>query len=281
MTDLKLLKFSVIIPTIGRLSELNRNLQSILNSSLLPEEIIIVDQNENNILHEIISNYNSKLNIIHERVKFKGVSKAKNYGVNVASTDYIFIPDDDCEIYKDTFLLSLTEMCKNKSDVVFGKCIDQTGNDSVTKFSPDAGWLSLKEHKGKFIEATICSKRSILQDFPFDESLGAGCFHGAEEAYDWILRLLYANKKLYYNPIIKYFHLHPVVDYTSNKSLDRVFKYRCGFAKLCKKHSKWKMYCNRFITVSLAMVAYSFYDKKKFKYYLAELCGLIMGLIIE
>ncbi|CAL9786499.1 hypothetical protein BACFRA24663_17225 [Bacteroides fragilis] len=72
--------------------------------------------------------------------------------------------------------------------VVCGKCIDVNGVDSVKKFSVNPGLLSLSSFEDKFIEATMFFDKKCLEDFLYDESLGIGTFHGAEEGIDIVYR---------------------------------------------------------------------------------------------
>ena len=101
-------------------------------------EIIIIDQNGSNLLDEIISVFQHQLPINHHKVEFRGLSKAKNYGAKIASGAFISFPDDDCLIFKDTYSKAFEEINTHNLDLVFGKCIDKEGKDSVLNFNNEA-----------------------------------------------------------------------------------------------------------------------------------------------
>ena len=86
--------YSVIIPSLGRINYLNQLLQSIYNQTLLPEEIIILlDQNESckNVAKFIYKKNNC--NIIF--CKNLNLSQKRNYGIEIAKTKFIIYSDDD------------------------------------------------------------------------------------------------------------------------------------------------------------------------------------------
>ena len=122
----------------------------------------------------------------------------------------------------------------------------------------------------------------MCDDFLFAEPIGAGRFHGAEEGFDWIYRILTkADFNVWFNPEIIFFHPQVLVDKGDKKALYRVFHYRAGFSLVCKKHSLYVKFASRLITVLGGILVYMFVSRTKFRYYLAEFCGLIAGLIME
>lgn len=273
--------YSIVVPTVGRVNELKSLLYSINEYCQgYKYEIIIVDQNVTNILDNLMHDF-SYLNIKHIKCELKGASYARNFGLKHVNGDIICFPDDDCEFTRDT-LNNVSEIFDSiDCDLVFGKCIDREGNDSVINFSSNEDYLNLKHHEGMFVEATMFAKSNFFIDNIFDVELGVGTFHGAEEAYDLVLRSLKLNKKLYYSPLIKLYHPHKVIDYRSESSIKRVFTYRCGFSKLCVKHKMYKLLLVRFFSV-LFYILYLFITRnKKLRYYSAELLGIMSGIVVK
>ena len=86
--------YSIIIPSLGRINYLNQLLQSIYKQTLLPEEIIILlDQNEScKDIAELIYKKNN-CNIVF--CKNLNLSQKRNYGVEIAKTKFIIYSDDD------------------------------------------------------------------------------------------------------------------------------------------------------------------------------------------
>ena len=94
-------KISIIIPTKDRPQDLARCLESILNQTLLPDEIIIVDASDAQELNSnIIARVNEKAKTIHLHTA-AGLTHQKNAGVKASSGDILFFLDDDILPEKD------------------------------------------------------------------------------------------------------------------------------------------------------------------------------------
>ncbi len=276
----KYIELSIIIPTIGRKVELDKLLFSLKNAVLkISYEIIVVDQNEPGFINEVISKHSKELNITHLNVNFKGLSKAKNFGTSLATGEYISFPDDDCIIFDTTYDLGLELLKKHDLDIVFGKCVDDSGKDSVLNFKKVAYYLNDKNMEGGFVEATAIIKNEIFKkNLLFDEKMGAGCFHGAEEGFDWLYRILIQkNTKVYYDPSVKFYHPQVIMSKGDIKSLKRVFHYRCGTAYLCKKHRFLLKFYKRLILSLFGFLFYLIFNRKVAKYYSVEFCALVVG----
>jgi GT2 family glycosyltransferase len=272
--------FSVAVPTMGRTTELAALLSSIAESTVLPEQIIVVDQNADDRLVPVIAQF-PNLAVAHHRVNFRGLSAAKNFAARVCGSEVLFTPDDDCRVSPATFATALAELGRTRADVLFGKCTDDNGADAIVVYRKEPGWLSPQQIDGMFVEPATAVRTSVLREIPFDETLGVGTFHGAEEGLDWVLRLLAARKRLYFQPAVEFFHPRTITDHGSAQARRRVFSYRCGFGRLCKKHGLWGKYFKRVARVCGGIVAYAAVDRSKAKYYLAELAGLIAGATVE
>jgi glycosyltransferase involved in cell wall biosynthesis len=280
---MKNIVLSIIIPTIGRKSELLDLFKSLVTSiENISYEIIIIDQNPKGFLDDILNEYRDALNISHHNVDFKGLSKAKNYGAKLAKGLYLSFPDDDCKIFPDTYSKALETVESKKVDIVFGRCIDSNGNDSVLSFKKEPYILNKNNMLGGFVEATgIINKSVFKQGFLFDENMGAGCFHGAEEGYDWLYRILTKSKlKAIYNPEILFYHPQVLLDKGSQQALKRVFTYSCGTGYLCKKHKFYSRYFKRLALVIGSIPVYLVFNRRKMRYYFVEFLGLLSGYIL-
>ena len=177
-------ELSIIIPTLGRLKELEALFASIIASKLsLSYEVIVVDQNEN-LIDELVHKYESSIPIKHHKVSFKGLSMAKNYGVRVADGRIVCFPDDDAEFCLNTIGTALDLLNKKQADCVFGKCVEKnSGKDSVMHFKTCEEFLDLHNFDGSFIEATMFALTDVMKQYPYDESMGVGTIFGSQEGY--------------------------------------------------------------------------------------------------
>lgn len=280
---MKNIELSIIIPTIGRKSEVFDLLKSLVKAvEKVSYEVIIVDQNPSGFLEDCVIEFKGLLNIKHYNVDFKGLSKAKNFGVNIAEGIFLSFPDDDCKIFPDTYSTALETVESKNADIVFGRCVDSNGNDSVLSFKKKPYILNKNNMLGGFVEATgIINKSVFEQGFLFDENMGAGCFHGAQEGYDWLYRILTKSElKAIYNPEILFYHPQVLLDKGSIQALKRVFTYSCGTGYLCKKHKFYLRYFKRLALVFVSLPIYLVINHKKMRYYFVEFLGLLSGFIL-
>ncbi len=273
---------SIVIPTIGREKEVRLLLQSIFDTipDKISYEIIIVDQNADDLLLSAVREANNS-NINHCKVPFRGLSKAKNYGIKQASGKFICFPDDDCRMLDKCIETAFDLLSMNRYDMVTGRCVDADGNDSVLKFHKSSAELTIKNFEGKMVEATIFAKRELMVDNYFDETLGIGTFHGAEEGFDLVYRMLKDKKRIYYSPDICMYHPQVILDKSDAKSILRAFTYRCGLGRVCVKHKLYRKLLKRLFAVLLFIPFCAVFQRNSLRFYLAELLGILSGLVVK
>lgn len=271
-------ELSIIIPTLGRLKELEALFASIIASKLsLSYEVIVVDQNEN-LIDELVHKYESSIPIKHHKVSFKGLSMAKNYGVRVADGRIVCFPDDDAEFCLNTIGTALDLLNKKQADCVFGKCVEKnSGKDSVMHFKTCEEFLDLHNFDGSFIEATMFALTDVMKQYPYDESMGVGTIFGSQEGYDLVYRLLTDGKVLFYSPQIIFYHPNKISNRNSTAEIKRAFYYSCGWGYLCKKHNFKKKFKKRYLKVKMALPIIFTFRHKQYKYFKAQYMGLILG----
>lgn len=93
-------QISVVIPLYNKESEIERALRSVVEQSLRPHEVIVVDDGSTDssaaIVERFISEHpNNNIRLI--RQKNSGVSAARNRAISLATTEYVALLDgDDC-----------------------------------------------------------------------------------------------------------------------------------------------------------------------------------------
>ena len=88
-------QISVVIPVYNRELTVKRAIDSVLAQELHPDEIIVVDDGSTDPTPEILKSYDHKIQIV--RQENKGVSAARNRGVETASGKWIAFLDSDDE----------------------------------------------------------------------------------------------------------------------------------------------------------------------------------------
>ncbi|MEY2621499.1 MAG: hypothetical protein RIT26_1319 [Pseudomonadota bacterium] len=273
-------KYSLVIATLDRVEGFTALLASICAEKDLDLEIIVVDQNSDDRLADALNGLNADIPLTHLRVHFKGVSKARNFGAQHARGQFLFFPDDDAEILPGYF--KLADHCIDQGHrVIFGKCVDRNGADSLRTFSPKPAPLTLRQHRGMFVEPNMLIQREVFLQTQFDESLGVGVFHGAEEGFDLVLRLLKKNVPIYYTPELKVYHPNKILDQQSEEEIRRIFAHRCGYAKVCRKHRLYFRLLKRITLVSACLLLMAVINRRRVRFYFSELLGLFTGLVIR
>ena len=89
------MKISVIIPTYNRKKTLARAIQSVINQSLSPFEILIIDDGSNDGTEEWVKENFQNIKYIYQNNR--GVSSARNIGIKNANGDWIAFLDSDDE----------------------------------------------------------------------------------------------------------------------------------------------------------------------------------------
>ena len=89
------MKISVIIPTFNRKKILGRAIQSVINQSLQPFEVIIIDDGSNDGTKDWVKESFQDIRYIYQ--KNQGVSSARNKGIKYACGDWVAFLDSDDE----------------------------------------------------------------------------------------------------------------------------------------------------------------------------------------
>ena len=230
-------QFSLVLCTINRKEEVDKFLQSLARQTIRGFEVIIVDQNKDGLLDDTIANWRNSLIIEHVKVDFKGLSKARNFGIKYIKGGLTAFPDDDCEYQPSTLEKAEIFLRQNpKASIVVGKQISKIcdTNDSLLTQDKEIK-CSLDIFKSKAISFTIFARSNdITQLGPafFDERLGvgAGTKWGSGEETDFLIRAHKLGLTIFKQPAIEIFHPEKI------SSPRRCLHYGLGRYKVVKKN---------------------------------------------
>ena len=97
-------KISVIVPVFNSEKYIGRCLKSICENSYKELEIIVIDDGSSDKSGTICNDYaqsDDRIRVIHQ--KNQGVSKSRNYGIRLATGDYVAFVDSDDMLPKDFY----------------------------------------------------------------------------------------------------------------------------------------------------------------------------------
>ena len=118
------LKISVIVPVYQVEDVLERCVNSLVNQTYRNIEIILVDDGSIDKSPEICDKYSksdSRITTIHK--KNGGLSDARNYGLNIATGDYILFVDSDDYIEENTCEEFLNFIKEKRPDIIAGNAV--------------------------------------------------------------------------------------------------------------------------------------------------------------
>jgi len=272
------LKFSLILCTIGRDKDVEIFLDSIVEQTYSNFEIIIVDQNLDqriDLLLEKFPQLSEKIRLIKSE---KGLSRARNVGLQYIDGDIIAFPDDDC-IYTPNVLQRVADFFSKSSEkqVAYSTntCDKKTGYSLIK--SPTSA-VDFDKNNLMGCSFTLFFKAS-LKSLKFDERMGVGSgfIWGSAEENDYLYRALDSNLQGRFEPDVYVYH--PAKEQDS-VDFQRAYYYGAGLAAFrCKHFSKLRAFKSTLLLcyeIALSVVTFKF---KKAAFKGGYLLGYLMGLL--
>ncbi|MBO5421992.1 MAG: glycosyltransferase family 2 protein [Clostridia bacterium] len=113
------IKISIVVPSFNEEKNISRCLDSILDQTFKNLEVICVDDNSTDSTFDIIKEYSLKDNRIKPfKNPSKGVSSARNFGVENSCGDYIGFVDSDDFIQPQMYEFLLRAISENNCELV-------------------------------------------------------------------------------------------------------------------------------------------------------------------
>ncbi len=190
-------KVSVVIPTADRGELLNRAIRSVLDQTVSPEKIIVVDNGENDA--EIRSEFTACIHLIRVRPRI-GPARARNIGAGTVRSAYVAFLDDD-DFWEPFFLEhALDSFNSDQADAVVGQLKKARKNQKATPykmFPADARKQRAVYYKNPgFGGQNIVLRTKLFHDIGgFDELLPPS------EDRDLAARILQAGRRIISQPL--------------------------------------------------------------------------------
>ena len=148
--SMKNIKVSVVVPIYNVSKYLSKCVESIMNQTHNNLEIILVDDGSNDGSGKIADEYaekDNRIQVIHQ--KNKGVSSARNTGIEAATGEYICFADSDDYLEADYVEYLLKMSVENDADVSLttemftNYYLEQINNDYQTIYSPEKATIEI------------------------------------------------------------------------------------------------------------------------------------------
>jgi len=227
---------SIIIATKNRPNSLIICLKSILNSTIKPLEIIVVDQSNNQKTKKVVLILNKSL-IKYFHLNSKGKSKSLNFAIKKAKGSLLAFTDDDCLVDKK-WLENIQNTFKKNQDIslCFGKTLPHQPKKHKYEFCP----CTFKKNPDKFsITSEPCKhwervgfgnnmviKKKVFKKVGlFKKWLGPGSVGSNAEDAELINRSLINKFRIGYEPSVVIFHNKWLNEHQLRK---QEWSYVCG-----------------------------------------------------
>lgn len=194
---------SVVVPTRNRPTQIGACVQSILATSGF-EELIVIDQSDDAATEQLMSNFTDP-RLRYVRTDTRGVTSARNLGIELSTGEIIACTDDDCRVAPDwASTIGNLFAADPEAAVICGRV------RVPSQLLLDGGYAAnfepqVREWRGSYpppdadwgITANLASRREVIALVGnFDPMLGAGAPLRSGGEPDFLFRVLRAGLKV-------------------------------------------------------------------------------------
>jgi glycosyltransferase involved in cell wall biosynthesis/peptidoglycan/xylan/chitin deacetylase (PgdA/CDA1 family) len=208
-------RIAVVIPTMGRVAELERCLLGLRDGRRPPDEVVVVDQSDGGSIEAAVRDLDSGWTSL-QRIATppRGVSIARNLGWRSTTGSIVAFTDDDC--VPDQGWLAAVELALGDDATldattgrVLGLGLDAPGMHAVSSRTDQRD----RTYAGRTLPwrvgtgGNLAVRREALERVQgFDPRLGPGSPGEAAEDLDLVYRLLAAGSRIRYEPKALVYH---------------------------------------------------------------------------
>lgn len=279
-----MLKFSLVLATIGRDDEVEAFLDSLSRQSYRNFELIVVDQNPDDRVSVLLDHFADYFPI--QRVSSRpGLSIARNRGIALISGDIVAFPDDDCWYPPELLAKVVDYFVDSGIDIIAGQSRDEQNRHSQREW-PSQAQIADKQSIWKLaISYTVFMRAECVKTVGgFDERLGVGsatAWQSGEET-DYLIRALDQGYALHYFPGLKVFHPQKTGVFNA-ATIQRAKAYGEGLGRVLRKHDYplWFVAYMLLRPAGGVLVSLLTLRKNKALYHLGVLVGRVRGWAAE
>ncbi len=203
-------RVSVVIATRDRPADLRRCLETVAGLDYPCWEVVVVDQSDGPLTRTVIAQFAGALpGLRHLPVTERGLSRARNVGLQAARGDIVAFLDDDCTVGADWLWFVAGAFARHpEAGLLFGTVRDALLDDGtyvpshhVTTERELAGVRSAARARG--IGAGMYLRRRVADRVgQFDVRLGSGASFLSSEDWDYTFRALRSGATVVETPTV-------------------------------------------------------------------------------
>ncbi len=235
---------SLVLATVGRSAEMDPLLDTLIGQTSRDFELIVVDQNEDDRLVPHLARATAAGIVVrHVRCPKRGLSFARNHGLDIARGEIVAFPDDDC--WYDLDVIEQVRRAFETTDGlegVVGRWVEEDPDRQRPAHALSfETWHALRGGDASSI-CLFLSRPLVERAGRFDDRLGAGAWFAAGEETDLVLRMLRGGASLRFVSEVGVHHARsqPLTRWVSGAFRDTLRRGR-GTGALYAKHrmSAW------------------------------------------
>jgi glycosyltransferase involved in cell wall biosynthesis len=229
------MRFSLIVATLGRSSEIGALLESLLAQGRDDLEVIIVDQNADDRVAPVLQPYAARMRITHLRSAIRNANHARNLGLRQARGEIVTFPDDDC-LYPPGVLTRVDASfhAAPSLGVLTGPAASPEGGLGSGRWREKSGAIDLSNVWTSVIEFNLFLPRQLMLSLGgFDEKLGPGTRWGSAEGNDLVCRAIARGAVAQYDADLRI--IHPDKRLTE-VAVSRAASYGRGLGFVLRRH---------------------------------------------
>ena len=237
---------TIIIPMYNCEDYIDRCIESIINQKDISVEIVLInDGSTDNTLSKVLKYCNEYENIKLINQKNRGVSYARNIGIENANGKYILFVDSDDYLIKDS-LQSILKMAKEDYDIIRFSYVIKNKNKEQRVIFEEMEYNTYDEKKifiNNFLSNSYENmvwgqliKKDLLKNVMFDEKIFyAEDFLFNYELYEKATKIKYTSKIVYsYEKNEKSI----TMNFSNKKTLEKIENLEYVFGKIINKNQE-------------------------------------------
>ncbi len=230
---------SLVVSTIGRVTELDRLLTSIATEQANGPtvELIVVDQSPDRAVLPLLQSNRHQIRWVYTETG-PGVSLGRNAGLALATGRYVMFPDDDAWLPGPTLSGAVTHLDHHPDHI--GLCVqlkDSRGRPSMLRWAPTARRVTKHNHHRTSIGSTMLFRTEAAKaagGFDVTMGPGAGGWLGSCEDADFLLRII-RDGAVWYKPDLAIHHRDSRRD-GGPEAERKALAYGCGQGHMWRAH---------------------------------------------
>lgn len=234
--------FAVVICTMDRPEPVRRAVASVLAGSLLPAEILVMDQSSDDRTEQAVRSMDEP-RIRYCRLDFKNKSRASNEAALRTEAAFLAFTDDDCEVGREWLETTARAFEKNPNCAIVAGAILSGDKDPLPfTTSTDEAASYVVDSIESFYDLGICGggnmavrRTEFLALKGLDVAMGPGSRMAAAEDLDLFYRAIVSGRPVCKEPAAKIRHFSKALE-TRRERWRTARRYAAGTTAFHLKH---------------------------------------------